>query len=134
MGVSIGNALVASASALVSAAAEGQNPLEDMLKKIIAQGGGAPMGTMPPQRAYPKGFLEQANTSSFSMRFKEGADAALRLGEKLPRRHAGMGTAHWELDFRGVSVGKSGSNWTFDPLFCKAKGMASKDQRSPCGA
>jgi hypothetical protein len=132
MGASIGNALMASAGSLASAAAEGPNPLEDMLKKIIAQGGG--MGAAPPQRAYPKGFLEQAKVDRFSVCFNDGSGGVLSLGGNMPKiSHGGIGKQHWGLDFRGISVGNE--TLPSQALFCTPETTnMTEEQRTPCGA
>jgi hypothetical protein len=85
-----------------------------------------------PRRDAPKGFLEQVNISRFSMCFNDGADGVLRLGGPPlgSRSHGGMGTAHWGVDFRGISVG----NATAPPVnFCRSSQMVT-GQLSPCGA
>merc|ERR1740121_1528331 len=134
MGASIGNALLASAGSLASAAAEGPNPLEDMLKKIIAQGGMGGGGAGPPQRAYPKGFLEQAKVDRFSVCFNDGSGGVLSLGGNMPKiSHGGIGKQHWGLDFRGISVGNE--TLPSQALFCTPETTnMTEEQRTPCGA
>jgi hypothetical protein len=121
---------------LASAAAEGPNPLEDMLKKIIAQGGmgGGGMGAGPPQRAYPKGFLEQAKVDRFSVCFNDGSSGVLSLGGNMPKTsHGGIGKQHWGVDFRGISVGNE--TLPSQALFCTPETTnMTEEQRTPCGA
>jgi len=134
MGASLGNALVGSARSLVSAAAQGSTPLEDMLKKIVAQGGGGGMGAPPQTRAYPKGFLEQAKVDRFSVCFNDGAGGVLSLGGDMPKTsHGGIGKQHWGLDFRGISVGNE--TLPSQALFCTPEtSNMTEGQRTPCGA
>jgi len=91
--------------------------------------GGAPAMSERPQ---PKGFLEQANISRFSMCFNSGGNGVLRLGTRgTEDSHGGIGKAHWGLDFRGFSVGKNTT--VADALFCSPENMSEK-QDTPCGA
>ncbi|CAK0827354.1 unnamed protein product [Prorocentrum cordatum] len=136
---SIGSALVASADSLASAAARGalagQNPLEDLLKKIIAsQGGAVPLGAGPPQRSSPKGFLEQAKVDRFSVCFNDGSGGVLSLGGEMPKAsHGGIGKQHWGVDFRGISVGNE--TLPSQALFCTPETTnMTEEQRTPCGA
>jgi len=139
MSASIGHALVASAGSLVSAAAqgtfEGQNPLEDMLRKIMSgQAAAAPMADAPPQRAYPKGFLEQAKVDRFSVCFNDGSSGVLSLGGEMPKAsHGGIGKQHWGVDFRGISVGNE--TLPSQALFCTPETTnMTEEQKTPCGA
>jgi hypothetical protein len=92
---------------------------------------GQPQPTMS-ERPQPKGFLEQANISRFSMCFNSGGNGVLRLGTGgMENSHGGIGKAHWGLDFRGFSVGKN--NTVADALFCSPENM-SENQDTPCGA
>jgi len=134
-----------------SAVAGGQS-MEDIIKQIVSQmGASGPEGgqAAPPEqnmrkalkaalekpkrqhRDSPTGFLEQAGIGRFSMCFNDGGDGVLRIGES-PLEHGlgGMGTQHWGVDFRGISVGSTAVG---DVLFCHGTNMT-KDQRSPCGA
>ncbi|CAK0858773.1 unnamed protein product [Prorocentrum cordatum] len=134
-----------------SAVAGGQS-MEDIIKQIVSQmGASGPEGgqAAPPEqnmrkalkaalekpkrqhRDSPTGFLEQAGIGRFSMCFNDGGDGVLRIGEP-PLKHGlgGMGTQHWGVDFRGISVG---SKSVGDVLFCHGTNMT-KGQRSPCGA
>jgi len=136
---SIGSALVASADSLASAAARGalagQNPLEDLLKKIIAgQGGAVPLGAGPPQRSSPKGFLEQAKVDRFSVCFNDGSSGVLSLGGEMPKAsHGGIGKQHWGVDFRGISVGNE--TLPSQALFCTPETTnMTEEQKTPCGA
>ncbi|CAK0850122.1 unnamed protein product [Prorocentrum cordatum] len=86
----------------------------------------------PHHRDSPKGFLEQVNIPRFSMCFNDGADGVLRIGGAPLGNgsHGGMGTAHWGVDFRGISVGDAAAT----PVdFCRDSDMA-EGQKSPCGA
>jgi len=84
------------------------------------------------ERPQPKGFLEQANISRFSMCFNSGGNGVLRLGTRgMENSHGGIGKAHWGLDFRGFSVGKN--NTVADALFCSPENL-SENQATPCGA
>jgi len=134
-----------------SAVAGGQS-MEDIIKQIVSQmGASGPEGgqAAPPEqnmrkalkaalekpkrqhRDSPTGFLEQAGIGRFSMCFNDGSDGVLRIGEPpLQQSHGGMGTEHWGVDFRGVSVGSHAAG---DVLFCHGENMT-EDQRSPCGA
>jgi hypothetical protein len=86
----------------------------------------------PQHRDAPRGFLEQVNIPRFSMCFNDGADGVLRIGGAPlgNSSHGGMGTAHWGVDFRGISVG----NASAAPVaFCSGSNL-SEGQKSPCGA
>jgi len=84
------------------------------------------------ERPQPKGFLEQANISRFSMCFNTGGNGVLRLGTReMENSLGGIGKAHWGLDFRGFSIGKN--NTVADALFCSPENM-SENQATPCGA
>mmetsp|Transcript_90718 Transcript_90718/g.283683 ORF Transcript_90718/g.283683 Transcript_90718/m.283683 type:complete len:556 (-) Transcript_90718:35-1702(-) len=78
----------------------------------------------------PKGFLEQARVGRFSMCFNYGSNGTFRLG--IPEKasaHGGIGSFHWGLDFRGISVGDK-------PLpvhFCSPDKMR-HGQTTPCAA
>jgi len=135
-----------------SAVAGGQS-MEDIIKQIVSQmGASGPEGgqAAPPEqnmrkalkaalekpkrqhRDSPTGFLEQAGIGRFSMCFNDGADGVLRIGGAPLGNgsHGGMGTAHWGVDFRGISVGDA----TATPVdFCRDSDMA-EGQKSPCGA
>jgi len=101
----------------------------DETRAYATPGAGAPAMSERPQ---PKGFLEQANISRFSMCFNSGGNGVLRLGTReTDNSHGGIGKAHWGLDFRGFSVGKN--NTVADALFCSPENM-SENQVSPCGA
>jgi len=110
--------------------------VEQAMRKAMGQ----PASIMTPKkrnhRDSPKGFLEQAGVGQFSMCFNDGADGVLRIGEE-PKHDkkslGGMGTQHWGVDFRGVTVGHAETKETHKPIFCSAVNM-SKDQKSPCGA
>jgi len=78
----------------------------------------------------PKGFMEQANVGRFSMCFNYGENGVLRLGNApKPKEHGSIGTYHWGLDFRGVSVGDASQHLDF----CSPKTML-PGQKTPCGA
>jgi len=80
--------------------------------------------------AAPKGLLEQAGISRFSMCFNDGASGVLKLDTPaMPNALGSVGKFHWGLDFRGISVGNEAM-----PLgFCTASNMTS-GQETPCGA
>jgi len=86
----------------------------------------------PQHRDSPRGFLEQVNISRFSMCFNDGADGVLRIGGAPLGNgsHGGMGTAHWGVDFRGISVGNESAA---SVEFCRDSEMVD-GQKSPCGA
>lgn len=80
----------------------------------------------------PKGFLEQANVSSFSICFNKGSNGQLRLNTQMPpNAHGGFGKEHWGLGFHGVSVGNNTE--PAQALFCKPGNMSER-QQTPCGA
>jgi hypothetical protein len=86
----------------------------------------------PQHRDAPKGFLEQVNIPRFSMCFNDGDDGVLRIGGPPlgNTSHGGMGTAHWGVDFRGISIGHEHAA----PVeFCRPSQMV-QGQKSPCGA
>lgn len=82
----------------------------------------------------PKGFLQQANISRFSLCFNDGADGVLRLNSpKAADTHESVGRKHWALDFHGVSVGSGNESVALE--FCDAsKANLSEGQRAPCAA
>jgi hypothetical protein len=86
----------------------------------------------PHHRDAPRGFLEQVSIPRFSMCFNDGADGVLRIGGAPLGNgsHGGMGTAHWGVDFRGISVGNESEA---SVAFCHDSNM-SEGQKSPCGA
>eukprot|EP00929_Paragymnodinium_shiwhaense_P080249 TRINITY_DN41838_c0_g1_i1.p1 TRINITY_DN41838_c0_g1~~TRINITY_DN41838_c0_g1_i1.p1 ORF type:complete len:665 (-),score=139.50 TRINITY_DN41838_c0_g1_i1:103-2097(-) len=54
----------------------------------------------------PKGFLETAGISKFSICAQDGGDGVLRMGSLLEGEALGsVGEAHWGLNFHGVSIG-----------------------------
>merc|ERR1719291_1383148 len=86
----------------------------------------------PHHRDSPRGFLEQVNIPRFSMCFNDGDDGVLRIGGPPLGKtsHGGMGTAHWGVDFRGISIGHEKAA----PVeFCRPSQMV-QGQKSPCGA
>jgi len=137
---------------IMGQAGAGGQSMEDMINQIMGQAGASGpeggAGAIPDQnmrkalkaaveqpkrvhRDSPTGFLEQAGIGRFSMCFNDGSDGVLRIGEPpLQQSHGGMGTEHWGVDFRGVSVGSHAAG---DVLFCHGENMT-EDQRSPCGA
>jgi len=134
-------------------AGAGGQSMQDIIQQIMGQAGASGSGggeaAAPDQemrkalqaaldhpkrihRDSPSGFLEQAGIGRFSMCFNDGSDGVLRLGEApLQHGHGGMGTQHWGVDFRGISVGKTAS--VGEVLFCDGKNMT-EHQKSPCGA
>lgn len=85
-----------------------------------------------------KSFLEAAGLTRFSICFQDGTSAEtspgyLRIGiDELGNSALGsVGTVHWGLDFRGVSVGTSKA--IEDALFCKPEDKKGP-MTSPCGA
>lgn len=83
-----------------------------------------------PEVVGPKGLLEQAGISRFSMCFNDGASGVLNLDiPEMPESLSSVGKFHWGLDFRGISIGD-----TVAPLsFCSAENMTN-GQETPCGA
>jgi len=96
-----------------------------------------------------KTFLEEAQLTRFSICFQDGAtqqtsNGYLRIGipELGPNALGSVGTAHWGLDFRGVSVGNVKT--AADVKFCTQAemkgattdehGVAIPAMTSPCGA
>merc|ERR1719265_1461021 len=79
----------------------------------------------------PMGFLEKAGVGSFSMCFNDhNRNGTLHLGGQPAKNALGsIGTFHWGLDFRGITVGNSSSQLEI----CQEKDMA-KGQQTPCGA
>lgn len=79
----------------------------------------------------PKGFLEQAGIGRFSICMNDGSNhGVLRFGgPSESTAHGSIGTMHWGVDFRGVSVGGETSSVTF----CSPENMT-EGQESPCGA
>lgn len=79
-----------------------------------------------------KGFMEEAGIDRFSMCFNDGSDGVLRLDiPEAPVTHGSVGTVHWGLDFRGMSVGSTEHKIKVE--ICSEKNMT-KNQSSPCGA
>eukprot|EP00928_Gymnodinium_smaydae_P070654 TRINITY_DN5444_c0_g3_i3.p1 TRINITY_DN5444_c0_g3~~TRINITY_DN5444_c0_g3_i3.p1 ORF type:complete len:627 (-),score=112.97 TRINITY_DN5444_c0_g3_i3:196-2076(-) len=77
----------------------------------------------------PKGFLNRANISRFSMCFNDGADGVMRLDTPPSEKPLGsIGQVHWGLDFRGISVGDTSA----PVLFCDGKSKT-KGQDTACG-
>ncbi|CAK0789149.1 unnamed protein product [Prorocentrum cordatum] len=132
---------------IMGQAGAGGQSMEDMINQIMGQAGASGpeggAGAIPDQnmrkalkaaveqpkrvhRDSPTGFLEQAGIGRFSMCFNDGSDGVLRIGEPpLQQSHGGMGTEHWGVDFRGVSVGSHAAG---DVLFCHGENMT-EDQR-----
>lgn len=85
----------------------------------------------------PTGFLETANISHFSICFNDAMngtsqDGALRLGPSMPADAimlGSIGTVHWGLDFRGISVGSA----TAEVAFCGASDKHGPNQKTACG-
>eukprot|EP00927_Polykrikos_kofoidii_P086598 TRINITY_DN9748_c0_g5_i1.p1 TRINITY_DN9748_c0_g5~~TRINITY_DN9748_c0_g5_i1.p1 ORF type:complete len:650 (-),score=88.83 TRINITY_DN9748_c0_g5_i1:68-2017(-) len=78
-----------------------------------------------------RGFLAEARIQRFSMCFNDGADGVLRLHS--PRAEFALksiGTMHWGLDFKGISVGSDSRDKV---LFCKSSSQYSH-QETACGA
>lgn len=77
------------------------------------------------------GFLEVAGIEQFSLCFNQEKDGVLRLDPPAqdPARQLGsIGTFHWGLDFRGISVG----NETAPVEFCKQSDLR-PGQKTACG-
>jgi hypothetical protein len=94
----------------------------------------AGISAAPPQRSYPKGFLEQAKVDRFSVCFNDGEGGVLGLGGNTPKTsHGGIGKQHWGLDFRGISVGNE--TLPSQTLFCTPETTNMTEvQRTACGA
>jgi hypothetical protein len=79
----------------------------------------------------PKGFLQQANISRFSLCFNDAADGVLRLNTPAASNtHKSVGRKHWALDFHGITVG----NASVAMDFCSSSANLSDGQRAPCAA
>lgn len=91
----------------------------------------SPSEQAPPTIAVePKSFLEEANITRFSMCFKDGANGTLQLDTPaVPNALENIGTFHWGLDLRGISLGDKSINV---PI-CSRENMTG-DQLTACGA
>lgn len=77
-----------------------------------------------------QGFLEAAGVSRFSLCFNPEKDGVLRLNPPVSTsKLASIGTYHWGLDFRGISVGNAAA----EVQFCKASEKTSEEQTTACG-
>lgn len=85
----------------------------------------------PKEQPNPIGFLEKAGVGSFTMCFNDhNGNGTLRLGGQPANNSLGsIGTMHWGLDLRGISVGNS----SFQLNVCMEKDMV-EGQQTPCGA
>eukprot|EP00929_Paragymnodinium_shiwhaense_P032534 TRINITY_DN18017_c0_g1_i1.p1 TRINITY_DN18017_c0_g1~~TRINITY_DN18017_c0_g1_i1.p1 ORF type:complete len:569 (+),score=127.54 TRINITY_DN18017_c0_g1_i1:75-1781(+) len=78
-----------------------------------------------------KSFLDEAGIARFSICFNDAAEGALRLNTPEATQKLGsVGSYHWGLDFRGISVGGDGD--AIPVGFCESTAMK-PGQRSPCG-
>jgi len=78
-------------------------------------------------------FFEEAKIGRFSLCMADSVSGALRFNQGAFKNEVRqIGTYHWGLDFRGMSVGKKGASETLPVLFCDESSM--KDgMDSPCG-
>jgi hypothetical protein len=84
----------------------------------------------PQEVAGPKGLLEQAGISRFSMCFNDGSSGVLNLNiPEMSDSLSSVGKFHWGLDFRGITIGNSSEHLGF----CTTGDMA-EGQETPCGA
>lgn len=76
-----------------------------------------------------RGFLETVGIERFSICFNQEQDGVLRLNPtESNMKLTSVGTNHWGLDFRGISVG----NETAEIQFCTPS-EATGPQTTPCG-
>jgi len=78
--------------------------------------------------AKQKGFLDKAHVPRFAMCFNQnGRDGVLRMGStiEMERPLQGVGTQHWGVDFRGITVGGHGGG---------AADLLAVGEASPCSA
>lgn len=79
----------------------------------------------------PKGFLQNAGVTSFSMCFNEKSPGVLRLGTAKAEKALGsIGTDHWGVGLEGVSIG-AGQIESTSVQFCSVNNMT-KGQSTPC--
>lgn len=77
-----------------------------------------------------RSWLEEAHVDRFSICFNDDSDGALRLNTGPPEFSLGsIGTYHWGLDFRGISIGEQGAG--IDIGICSEKTMVG--QKTACG-
>lgn len=101
--------------------------LQGPFEGILGLGRPKPIGQN--QLGNVPGFLEKARVDRFSMCFKYKGDGI--LGLNTPRQEQAMGSVgslHWGLDFRGISVGKASSK----VLFCSPESKE-PGQQTACG-
>jgi hypothetical protein len=91
-------------------------------------------GAIPTHSYASKLFLKQASVDRFSMCFRDGnRSGALRLNlPPLAKPIANIGTFHWGVDFRGMSVGQYATNAPAETIFCGAETMQ-PGMKTPCG-
>lgn len=79
-----------------------------------------------------KGFLEAAGVDRFSICFNDlGRDGVMRMKTQPAATALGsIGTVHWGLDFRGISVG---NDITGEVAFCNPAMITDPDQKTACG-
>lgn len=77
----------------------------------------------------PRSFLEYAGVERFSLCFGEQEGGRLELGApELEKPLGSIGTAHWGLDFQGISIGET----TAEVKFC-GEGSLAPGQETACG-
>lgn len=89
------------------------------------------------RKYHTKGFLEEAGLTRFSICFQDNGDGGNNDGTlrvdtpALTNPLGSVGSMHWGLDFRGISVG----NTTAPVSFCTAAELeANPALKTPCGA
>lgn len=93
-------------------------------------GGSQPVAEIMPSKL----FLESAGIERFSMCFRdEGDSGAIRMNvPQFSEPIQNIGTYHWGIDLRGVSVGPVGQEAPSEIVFCGEDTMK-KGMESPCG-
>jgi len=79
-------------------------------------------------------FMEEAKIGRFSLCMADAVAGSLRFnqGAAFKNEVRQIGTYHWGLDFRGMSVGKKGASEKLPILFCDESTMKA-GMDSPCG-
>jgi len=79
-------------------------------------------------------YLEEANIDRFTMCFRDNNQSgALHLDvPAFSSPIANIGTFHWGLDFRGLSIGPQGEEAPMETIFCGPETMTN-GMDSPCG-
>jgi len=79
-------------------------------------------------------FFEEAKIGRFSLCMADSVSGSLRMNQPSSFKNEvrQIGTYHWGLDFRGMSVGKKGASEKLPILFCDESTMKA-GMDSPCG-